>query len=99
MLASKVEDMLNTVVRQTAFHCFEARVHDERRSGELTPDRLGEIWMAVQIESLAPAIRFDDAYRTCRSYIPHFLHSPLSVSASAFGASPANSQHEPTVWE
>lgn len=85
MLASKVEDMLNTVVRQIAFHSFETRVHDERRSGELTPDRLGEIWMEIQIESLGPAFRFDDGYKAFWSYIPHFIHSPFYVYAYAFG--------------
>ncbi|MEQ8394549.1 M3 family oligoendopeptidase [Thalassobaculum sp.] len=91
MLASKVEDMLNTVVRQIAFHTFETRVHDERRSGELTPDRLGEIWMDVQTESLGPAIRFDDGYKSFWSYIPHFVHSPFYVYAYAFGDCLVNS--------
>ena len=85
MLAGKVEDMLNTVVRQIAFVEFERRVHDERRGGELTPDRLGEIWLDVQRESLGPAFRFDDGYRTYWSYIPHFVHSPFYVYAYAFG--------------
>ena len=85
MLAGKVEDMINTVVRQIAFVEFERRVHDERREGELTPDRLGEIWLDVQRESLGPAFRFDDAYRAYRSYIPHFVHSPFYVYAYAFG--------------
>ncbi len=91
MLASKVEDMLNTVVRQIAFHCFETRVHDERRSGELTPDRLGEIWMEIQTESLGPAFRFDDGYKAFWSYIPHFVHSPFYVYAYAFGDCLVNS--------
>ncbi len=85
MLANKVEDMLNTVVRQVAFAGFETRVHDERRSGELTADRLGEIWMDVQSESLGPAIRLTDPYRVYWSYIPHFIHSPFYVYAYAFG--------------
>ena len=85
MLAGKVEDMINTVVRQVAFAEFERRVHDERREGELTPDRLGEIWIDVQRESLGPAFRFDDEYRFYWSYIPHFVHSPFYVYAYAFG--------------
>jgi oligoendopeptidase F len=85
MLAGKVEDMINTVVRQVAFVEFERRVHDERREGELTPDRLGEIWLDVQRESLGPAFRFDDEYRFYWSYIPHFVHSPFYVYAYAFG--------------
>lgn len=85
MLASKVEDMLNTVVRQTAFFKFERQVHAARREGELTPDRLGEIWLGVQKESLGPAIRFDPDYSSFWCYIPHFIHSPFYVYAYAFG--------------
>ena len=91
LLASKVEDMLNTVVRQVALHSFEAVVHDERRGGELTPDRLGEIWMEAQKASLGPAIRFDDDYRVFWAYIPHFIHSPFYVYAYAFGDCLVNS--------
>src|SRR5581483_6297828 len=68
MLAGKVEDMLNTVVRQIAFYDFESRLHLKRREGELTPDAIGEIWMAVQSESLGPAFTFDDEYRHYCSY-------------------------------
>ncbi|MBM3557136.1 MAG: M3 family oligoendopeptidase, partial [Alphaproteobacteria bacterium] len=85
MLAQKVEDMLNTVVRQIAFFTFEERVHGERKGGELTAARLGEIWMEVQRESLGPAFRFDPEYRTYWCYIPHFIHSPFYVYAYAFG--------------
>jgi oligoendopeptidase F len=91
LLAGKVEDMLNTVVRQIAFYTFEERVHDERRSGELTAERLGEIWMAVQVESLGPALRFDEGYRSFWAYIPHFIHSPFYVYAYAFGDCLVNS--------
>ena len=85
MLAGKVEDMLNTVVRQVAFCAFERRVHEERRSGELTPDRLSEHWLAVQRESLGPALRFHDEYRHYWTYVPHFIHAPFYVYAYAFG--------------
>ncbi len=85
MLASKVEDMLNTVVRQTAFYQFETLLHDERRSGELVPERIGELWMQVQIESLGPAFEFTPEYKVFWSYIPHFIHSPFYVYAYAFG--------------
>lgn len=85
MLASKVEDMLNTVVRQIAFFRFERQVHAARREGELTPDRLGEIWMGVQKESLGPALKFDADYSSFWCYIPHFIHSPFYVYAYAFG--------------
>ena len=91
MLASKVEDMLNTVVRQVAFYEFEVRVHDQRRKGELLAQDLGDIWMAVQKESLGPAIRFDDDYRVYWTYIPHFIHSPFYVYAYAFGDCLVNS--------
>ncbi len=85
MLAGKVEDMLNTVVRQVAFCAFERRVHDERRAGELTPERLSEHWLAVQRESLGPALRLEGDYRFYWSYIPHFVHAPFYVYAYAFG--------------
>jgi len=85
MLAGKVEDMLNTVVRQVAFCEFERQVHDQRRQGELTPERLGDIWLSIQGESLGPALQFDDDYRHFWAYIPHFIHSPFYVYAYAFG--------------
>jgi oligoendopeptidase F len=91
MLAAKVEDMLNTVVRQTAFVEFERRLHDERRNGELTAERIGELWMSVQGESLGPAIRFEDEYRWYWTYIPHFIHTPFYVYAYAFGDCLVNS--------
>jgi oligoendopeptidase F len=91
MIAAKVEDMLNTVIRQIAFATFEIRVHDERREAELTPDRLGEIWLAVQRDSLGPALRLDDPYRHYWSYIPHFIHTPFYVYAYAFGDCLVNS--------
>jgi oligoendopeptidase F len=91
MLAGKVEDMLNTVVRQIAFVEFERRVHDERRKGEVTADRIGEIWFDVQRESLGPALRFEDEYRFYWAYIPHFIHSPFYVYAYAFGDCLVNS--------
>ena len=91
MLAGKVEDMLNTVVRQIAFYDFESRVHHARREGELTPDAIGEIWMAVQKESLGPAFTFDDEYKHYWSYIGHFIHSPFYVYAYAFGDCLVNS--------
>jgi oligoendopeptidase F len=91
MLAAKVEDMINTVVRQIAFYNFERAVHTERREGELTSDRLGEIWMEVQRESLGPAIDLRPGYETFWAYIPHFIHSPFYVYAYAFGDCLVNS--------
>ena len=91
MLASKVEDMINTVVRQIAFYEFERRLHDERRGGELTAERIGELWLAVQGESLGPAIKLTSDYATYWCYIPHFIHSPFYVYAYAFGDCLVNS--------
>ncbi len=91
MLASKVEDMLNTVVRQIALHSFEEAVHDRRRHCELSPDELSEIWMGVQKASLGPALRFDQGYADWWAYIPHFIHSPFYVYAYAFGDCLVNS--------
>jgi oligoendopeptidase F len=91
LLASKVEDMINTVVRQIAFYSFERAVHTERRDGELTSERLGEIWMEVQAESLGPAIDLKPGYETFWCYIPHFIHAPFYVYAYAFGDCLVNS--------
>jgi oligoendopeptidase F len=85
MLAAKVEDMLNTVVRQIAFYQFETLLHDERRGGELLPERVGELWLKVQTESLGPAFEFTPEYSVFWSYVPHFIHSPFYVYAYAFG--------------
>lgn len=85
VLASKIEDMINTVVRQVAFCEFERLVHDERRNGELTPDRIGELWMQVSEESLGDVFQFDENYRNYWAYIPHFIHSAFYVYAYAFG--------------
>lgn len=91
MLASKVEDMINTVVRQIAFYSFERKVHTERKNGELTSERLGEMWIDVQSESLGPAIDLKQGYECYWSYIPHFIHSPFYVYAYAFGDCLVNS--------
>ena len=91
MLAAKVEDMLNTVVRQIAFYTFERRVHEARREGELTAERIGGIWLDVQRESLGDAIEFGPGYETFWTYVPHFIHSPFYVYAYAFGDCLVNS--------
>lgn len=91
LLASKVEDMLNTVVRQIALHSFEEAVHDRRRTGELLPDDLAEIWLQTQRDCLGDAVRFDDSYKHFWAYIPHFIHSPFYVYAYAYGDCLVNS--------
>ncbi len=85
MLAGKVEDMINTVVRQIAFYDFECKLHDARRKGELTPEDINDLWMSVQAESLGPVFEFMPGYETFWAYIPHFVHSPFYVYAYAFG--------------
>jgi oligoendopeptidase F len=85
MLATKVEDMINTVVRQIAFYSFERNMHTERRNGELTAERLNTLWLDVQHESLGPAVELKPGYETFWAYIPHFVHSPFYVYAYAFG--------------
>ena len=91
MIAGKVEDMLNTVVRQIAFHNFETRVHDARKAGELTNEDMCQIWLDVQHESLGPVFEFDEEYKHYWSYIPHFIHVPFYVYAYAFGDCLVNS--------
>jgi oligoendopeptidase F len=91
MLSGKVEDMLNTVVRQIAFYTFERKVHTARKAGELTKDQLDAIWLEVSAESLGPAIKLNEGYGIFWSYIPHFIHSPFYVYAYAFGDCLVNS--------
>ncbi|WP_288426187.1 M3 family oligoendopeptidase [uncultured Agrobacterium sp.] len=91
MLARKVEDMINTVVRQIAFYEFERKVHTARKEGELTAEQIGELWLSVQSESLGPAIRISEGYETWWTYVPHFIHSPFYVYAYAFGDCLVNS--------
>ncbi|MFL5259980.1 MAG: M3 family oligoendopeptidase [Hyphomicrobiales bacterium] len=91
LIAQKVEDMLNTVVRQIAFYTFERRLHEARKAGELTPDDLGRLWLEVQGESLGHSIRLGPGYETFWCYIPHFIHSPFYVYAYAFGDCLVNS--------
>jgi len=91
MLAAKAEDMINTAVRQIAFYTFERAVHTERKNGELTAARIGELWLDVQRESLGPAIELKPGYETLWCYIPHFIHSPFYVYAYAFGDCLVNS--------
>jgi oligoendopeptidase F len=97
MLAAKAEDMINTVVRQIAFYTFERQVHTERHNGEVTAERLCEIWLDVQRESLGPAIELKPGYETFWCYIPHFVHSPFYVYAYAFGDCLVNSLY--SVYE
>jgi oligoendopeptidase F len=91
LLTGKVEDMINTVVRQIAFYSFERRLHSERKDGELTSERIGQIWMEVQAESLGPSIRLGPGYETFWTYIGHFVHAPFYVYAYAFGDCLVNS--------
>ena len=91
LLALKVEDMLNTVVRQIAFYSFEREIHTRRRQGEVTTQEIGEAWLAIQRESLGPAIRLGPGYETFWAYVPHFIHSPFYVYAYAFGDCLVNS--------
>lgn len=85
LLAGKVEDMINTVVRQIAFYDFECKLHDARKLGELTPEEIGALWMSVQGESLGPVFEFMEGYENFWAYIPHFVHTPFYVYAYAFG--------------
>ena len=85
LLAGKVEDMINTVIRQIAFYDFECKLHAARAEGELTPDDINALWMSIQAQSLGDAFEFMDGYETFWAYIPHFVHSPFYVYAYAFG--------------
>ena len=91
MIAEKVEDMLNTVVRQIAFHNFETEFHNKRKEQELLPDQISDIWMKTQSDALGDYIILDDSYRPLWSYIPHFVHTPFYVYSYAFGDCLVNS--------
>jgi oligoendopeptidase F len=91
MLADKVEDMINTVIRQVAFAEFERTLHDERRQGELTPERIGELWLATHQESLGPIFDLSGGYEVYWASVPHFIHTPFYVYAYAFGDCLVNS--------
>jgi oligoendopeptidase F len=91
LIVQKVEDMINTVVRQIAFYTFERKVHEQRTSGELTSEQIGKFWLQVQGESLGPAVDLKDGYETYWAYVPHFVHSPFYVYAYAFGDCLVNS--------
>jgi len=91
ILAGKVEDMLATVVRQTAMCEFEIRLHDQRKQGELSPDAIGQIWVDVQSEALGKHVKLTPEYRHFWAYIPHFIHTPFYVYAYAFGDCLVNS--------
>jgi oligoendopeptidase F len=85
LLAGRIEDGLNTVVRQIAFHRFETRFHDERIAGEVSAERIGQIWMEEMGASLGPAVELNAGYEHWWSYVSHFVHSPFYVYAYAFG--------------
>ncbi|MEY2342897.1 M3 family oligoendopeptidase [Acidithiobacillus sp. IBUN Pt1247-S3] len=86
LLCGKIEDTFATVFRQMAMHRFEALMHGARRSeGELSKERLAELWMQTQEEQFDGSIQFTEGYRWWWSYIPHFIGSPGYVYAYAFG--------------
>jgi len=85
LLAGKIEDGLNTVVRQIAFHRFERRFHEARKDGELSPDQIGRLWVEVMAESLGPAVTLNEGYEHYWAYVSHFVHAPFYVYAYAFG--------------
>ncbi len=85
LLAGRIEDALNTVVRQIAFHRFETRFHAARQAGEVSPEAIGVIWLEVMAESLGPAVRLNAGYQHYWAYVSHFVHTPFYVYAYAFG--------------
>jgi oligoendopeptidase F len=91
IIANKIEDMINTAIRQIAFLEFEKKIHDERKKGEISLEKICQFWMDIQKESLGSAFKFEESYRFFWSYIPHFIHSPFYVYAYAFGDCLVNS--------
>ena len=85
LLAGRIEDGLNTVVRQIAFHRFEGRLHAAREFGEVAPERIGRLWLDAMGESLGPAVTLNAGYEHYWAYVSHFVHAPFYVYAYAFG--------------
>jgi oligoendopeptidase F len=85
LLAGKIEDGLNSVIRQIAFHRFEERFHDMRNQGEVSVEALNALWLEIMGESLGPAITLNEGYEVWWAYISHFVHAPFYVYAYAFG--------------
>ena len=86
LLAENLEDTIATVFRQVAMNRFEELVHTVRREqGELSVERLGELWAESQQELLGDSVEVTEGYRTWWSYIPHFINSPGYVYAYAYG--------------
>jgi oligoendopeptidase F len=85
LLAGKIEDGINTVVRQIAFHRFETRYHAARVEGELSSEQIGGLWLDEMGKSLGPAIKLNRGYEHYWAYVSHFVHAPFYVYAYAFG--------------
>ena len=85
LLAGRIEDGLNTVVRQIAFHRFETRFHDERLQGEVSQQRINQLWLEEMAASLGPSVKLNPGYEHWWAYVSHFVHSPFYVYAYAFG--------------
>ncbi|MBV8682794.1 MAG: M3 family oligoendopeptidase [Caulobacteraceae bacterium] len=85
LIAGRIEDSLNTVTRQIAFHRFETKFHAARQAGELSREAIETTWLETMSESLGPAITLNPGYETYWAYVSHFVHAPFYVYAYAFG--------------
>jgi oligoendopeptidase F len=86
LLAESIEGSIATVFRQVAMNRFEHLAHTERRGqGELSLDRIGELWAESQEELLGDAVEVTEGYRSWWSYVPHFINTPGYVYAYAYG--------------
>ncbi|MBO4294210.1 MAG: M3 family oligoendopeptidase [Alphaproteobacteria bacterium] len=94
LIASKVGDMINTAIRQIAFHCFETRVHNERRAGEVSEERLCEIWLEEMKDSLGEYVEVGDDCKYIWSQVGHFFFLPFYVYAYSFADCLVNSLYE-----
>ena len=91
IICNKIEDMINTAIRQVAFLDFEKKIHNERKKGEISLEKICEFWINIQQESLGDIFEFEENYKYYWSYIPHFIHSPFYVYSYAFGECLVNS--------
>ncbi|MGI8413822.1 MAG: M3 family oligoendopeptidase [Solirubrobacteraceae bacterium] len=86
LLAERIDDAIATVFRQMAMNRFEHLVHTRRRGeGELSAERIGELWTETQAELFGDSVEMTSGYQIWWSYIPHFINTPGYVYAYAYG--------------
>ncbi len=86
LICARLDDVMATVFRQTAFLKFERKIHDIRKKKELTAEELNTEWRKVLEESLGDGVTIDHCIDNYWGYITHFTSSPFYVYSYSFGA-------------